>query len=166
MPPGFVTLEIETLGDERFVRGFNRYVARMKDFTPIFEELLEDFREIEEKNFASQGTPKAFAPLSTKYKAWKERHYPGRPIMELRGVLKASLVGRSPDSVINIDRKSAEYGTSVKYAHRHQKGTYGMPVRKIVQLTESDKTRWARKIHQWSYEELQRSIPFHERQLQ
>lgn len=158
MPAGFVTLEIETLGTERFVRGFNRYVAQMKDFTPIFEEILEDFRRREEEIFAGEGVPKSFAPLSPAYAAWKEMNYPGQPIMQLRGPLKASLIGKADGTVLKIAPLEAEFGTSVPYAHRHQMGTGGMPKREVVQLTEEDKTRWARMIHEWSYRQLQREI--------
>ena len=157
-----VTIAIETVGEERFIRGFNRYVADMEDFSEVFEVLGKDFWKLEEKIFDAEGTPDAFAPLSPRYKKWKDEHFPGRRIMELRGRLRGALTGThqaaSQDTIKKIGKKAAEYGAKVPYIHRHQMGTGGMPARKVVQLTEQDKTRWARIIQRWSFEKLQARV--------
>jgi phage gpG-like protein len=158
-PPGFVQLDIETVGDERFVRGFNRYVSMMKDFRPVFDDIREDFQAIEKRVFRAQGTPESFAPLSEKYKKWKDRHYPGKPIMQLRGYLVGAMTGDTADTINRQRKKEAEFGTTLPYAHRHQMGTLGMPQRKFVQITAKDKTRWARMIQTWSYKQLREAVP-------
>jgi len=153
-----VVIRIDTVGEERFVRGFNSYVNFMKDFRPVFEKIAEWFWDEEEKIFQKQGNPEPFRKLSDVYAAWKQKYYRGKPIMQLRGRLIASLTGRNQadaqDTVKKIDKTEAEFGTRVPYAHRHQMGTFGMPKRKIVQLTEARKRTIGRMIHQWAYEQL------------
>ena len=90
--------------------------------------------------------------------AWKAKHYPGKPIMQLRGRLMAALTAEkqadAQDTVKIIEKTHAEFGAKVPYVHRHQMGTYGMPQRKVIQLTEQRKRVIARMIHQWSYDQL------------
>jgi len=155
-----VRISIETIGDERFVRGFNRYVEDMKDFREIFEDISKFLFETSEQIFERQGDPEAFAPLSPKYREWKERHYPGRPILVLRGPLKASLTKGSADTIKKIGKKAMEWGTRVPYAHRQYKAG-----RKAIQLTEARKRTIGRMIHQWAYDTAENAIPFHEKQV-
>lgn len=148
-----VVLQIETIGTERVVRGFNRFGDQMRDLREPFQEISEDFFKAEEKNFRAKGTPQLFRPLSPKYAAWKKKHFPGKPIMRLTDRLINSLTGKNQadaqDTIRLIGKKAAEFGTAVPYAHRHQAGTKGMPKRKIVQLTEKIKRRWMYIMHQW-----------------
>jgi phage gpG-like protein len=156
-----VILTLETIGDQKLVRGFNRFTALMKDFTPVFRDVAEYFYKTEEKVFNAEGDPEMFLPLSPKYREWKRRHYPGRKIMELTGRLKESLTGgpgNAGDTVKTIGKTNAEFGTKVPYAHRHQMGTHGMPQRKIVQMTETRKRIITKMIHDWSFRQLQGSL--------
>lgn len=155
----FVTLSIETVGDERMVRGFNRYVKLMKDFRPVFDDIRDDFQRREREIFAKQGDPVPFKKLSSVYEVWKEQHYPGRPIMVLRGRLYSAMVGNSKNTLNKQDKTSAEFGvTGLPYPRRHQLGR-NMPQRKFVQVTDADQTRWARMIQEWSYRQLKDAVP-------
>ncbi len=149
-----VTITIETIGEERFIREFNRIEADMADMRPIFQDISLDFYRREKQIFARQGDPAGFKPLSAAYKKWKSLNAPGKKIMQLSGRLRLSLVdpdrAKAGDVVKKIGRKSAEFGSIVPYVHRHQMGTRGMPKRMIVQLTEKDKIRWGRMIHEWA----------------
>ena len=156
-----VKIEIHTLGEEKFVRGFNRYVEDMKDFSEVFEDISKYLFELSGQIFQAQGDPEAFASLSPKYRKWNERHFPGRPILVLRGPLKASLTEGSADTIKRIQPKAMEWGTKSPYAHRQYKAG-----RKPIQLTEGRKRAIGRMIHEWAYQKAQRDIPFHERQLQ
>jgi phage gpG-like protein len=164
-----VILTIDTVGDQKIIRGFNRYTAMMKDFRPVFNEVAEFFYRTEEKIFASEGNPEMFVPLSPIYKAWKSKHYPGRKIMELTGRLRRSLTGKgqadAQDTVRIIKKTFAEFGSQAPYVHRHQMGTFGMPQRKIIQFTETRKRTITNMIHQWSFEKLQASLGLHQRML-
>ncbi len=149
-----VTISIETIGEERFIRGFNRITKEMPDMRPAFQDISEDFYQREKQIFARQGDPAPFKSLSTAYAKWKAIHAPGAKIMQLSGRLKLSLVdpdrAKAGDVVKKMRKRSAEFGSQVPYVHRHQMGTGGMPKRMVVQLTNQDKIRWGRIIHEWA----------------
>ena len=157
-----ITFEIETVGAERFIRGFNRYVEDIQDFSEAFELLYLDFLELEGRNFGAQGTPAPWAALSPNYAKWKAKHAPGRPILVLRGDMRAALTSRTGASgqIKEIDGrgKTARYGTSLKIASYHQYGTRHMPARPVVQLTEADKRRWSRAIQTWAKSKLEEDL--------
>ena len=119
------------------------------DFSKIFEDIIVDFRRLEKRIFKKEGDPESFKPLSPKYAAWKHKNYPGKKIMQLRGGLKASLTGKTSDTIEVIGKRRAEFGSNLPYAHRHQMGTFGMPQRKIVQLSEKTKKRWVKIVQKW-----------------
>lgn len=150
-----VTLSIETIGEERFVRGMNNYIELMKDFREPFEQIAQDFWRINERNFAAGGTPTAFRPAqNARYIAWKLKKVGHNKPMVLYGRLRDSLTGvhqaDSQDTIRKIGKTSAEFGTRVPYARRH----YYERNSKAVQLTEADKVRWGRIIQTWAYQKL------------
>lgn len=150
-----VKINIETLGDERFLRSFSRISRLASDYREPLAFVAEAFYRINENNFDKEGVPENFVPLSPKYKRWKDRHYPGKKIMQLTGRLMNSLTAEnqadSQDTVRIIAKDYAELGTLVPYAHRHQKGTFGMPRRKVVQVTDKHKVEWGRIVHRWAF---------------
>ena len=151
-------LSIETIGAERFIRGFSRIEASFKDLSEVFEILYDDFKLIEMQNFAHEGTPKEFTPLSPKYAEWKAMNYPGQKIMRLTDRLYKSLTGSGGGDTVHIVKKDeATFGTSVPYAHRHQVG-FDMPKRMIVQLTENNKIRWGRLVHGWGVKKIREAL--------
>lgn len=79
------------------------------------------FRRHEKKLFMTEGGSGAhgkWPELSPKYRAWKEKHFPGRKIMVLRGPLMASLTGRTGDTIQSAFRSGNSYifkfGTAVE----------------------------------------------------
>lgn len=158
-----VILSIETIGTEKFVRGFNRYNAQMKDLRVPLEDIATDFYQTEKKIFASGGKPEKFEALSPRYEKWKSINFPGRGIMVLHGNLRGALIGHPKDlskaqPIRNIKKQSGELGASGPYVNRHQEGTHGMPQRKIVQLTETTKRRWGRIIHLYAVAKAKKEI--------
>lgn len=148
-----VILTIESLGEERFIRGFSRISSEIKDFSVPFKLILEDFRNMESGLLASEGTSEGearFKPLSERYRKWKEQHFPGRRIMFLTGKTTAALTGKAEGTVEKINRTSAEFGVELPWTHRHQMGTHGMPRRRIVQLSDKRKFRWTRIFARWA----------------
>ena len=63
---------------------------RAKDLKPVLDAFG---RHIVEEHipaqFARQGTPRRWAPLSPAYKRWKDKHFPGRPILVRTGAMQA-----------------------------------------------------------------------------
>lgn len=72
-----------------------------------------------------------FAPLSAKYAAWKERNFPGQPILRRTGAMAAALTeSGAPGARRDVSGDSLTFGTSgVPYASFHQTGTRRMPTR-------------------------------------
>lgn len=77
-----------------------------------------------------------WAPLSARYKAWKDVNFPGLPILERYGRLRAGLtMPASPFSRRDIDAQTLVFGTrEVPYATFHQTGTDRMPARPPIDL--------------------------------
>jgi hypothetical protein len=91
-------------------------------------------------DFATEGAQSGsrWAPLSPKYAAWKQQHYPGRGILLREGALKASLAGPdAPQAIFRMAPTSLEIGTSVRYALAHQNPRPGsrLPQRPPMRVT-------------------------------
>ena len=147
-----VVIRIESIGEEKFVRGLNRYVAQMKDFSEVFKQIQEDFWEINARNFKSAGSPEPFrVATSPRYVEWKRRKVGHNKPLILFGTLRDSLTGKKKETISDINKTNATFGTTVPYANYH----YYARDSKAVQLTEADKVRWARMIQVWAYKKWQ-----------
>lgn len=144
-----VTVGIQTIGEQRFIRGFSRVSIDIKDMKEPFGIIYEDFKIREQRIFKAQGKPEAWESLSDIYGMWKAINHPGLPIMVLTGALKKALTKGEGTAIKDIKKQSARFGTSLPYAHRHQEGI-DMPQRKIIQLTEIIKKAWSKIIHRWA----------------
>jgi phage gpG-like protein len=134
-------IEIEVQGAREIAAAFEELAAHVRDFRPrIWPKINERFSEIMIEQFATGGGAGAsgtWAPIGKAYGAWKELHYPGKPILQLTGTLYESLAsGASAYSVHNETPDSFERGTTVQYAGFHQKGTKNMPARPPIDLTD------------------------------
>lgn len=157
--PGSQTVTLEVAGDVQLERELRRFTERARNMRPVWNHLTNDFLRIERRQFASEGAYGAggWAPLSPIYREWKERAYPGRPIMVLSNALKRSLT-RKPLGVQRYTETSMELGTSVPYARHHQRGNprhnafgkiVNLPARPVVALTEDDRVRWVKDVQRW-----------------
>jgi phage gpG-like protein len=79
----------------------------------------------------AQGAPIEFAPLSPRYKRWKDQHYPGRSILVRTGAMQRGYTFRNTATRLTVDN-------SQSYWIYHQTGTRKMPARKVFQLTDED----------------------------
>lgn len=115
---------------------------RMQDLQPVFDRYGEYLvREHIPGQFRRQGYPKRWAPLSTKYERWKERHYPGRPILVLTGRMRAGFRWEArPRSLRVINRvRAGQGGRGQPRWFYHQHGTDVMPARPMLQITDEDR---------------------------
>lgn len=94
--------------------------------------------------------------MSPKYAEQKERDYPGRQILVRTGKLKASLTGKTVDTIRIIHPLQMALGTTIPYAGYHQRGTPTMPRRPVVELTEQDKRSWTKIIQRFLVEEAKK----------
>jgi phage gpG-like protein len=90
-------------------------------------EIAQTLQQDNELAWSQQRDPQittGWAPLSLNYKAWKDRNYPGQPILRLTGKMQ-------DDTKIKPDRGvglfSARMGAS--YGRYHMTGTRYMPAR-------------------------------------
>jgi len=108
----------------------------LRDLRPLGDVFHQIFIEFIQRHFDSEGgyagTP--WAPLSPRYAAWKSAHYPGQPILRMRGTLYGSLTSRGAGSVVKISARAMEFGTTVPYARAHQVGdpARNLPARVVV----------------------------------
>ncbi len=120
----------------------------MRDFREVFAQILDDFREINKKNFDVAGDPIPFTPASSPaYVEWKRLKVGHNKPMILFGRLKDSLTKKNEDSVADVGKTQAFFSTEVPYANRH----YYERNSRAVQLTPAIKANWARMIQVWAY---------------
>lgn len=123
---------------EEIAFGLERWASLADDLTEPLTAIEQVFRKHEKRLFDTEGAygPSGrWAPLSDKYLAWKETVFPGRPILELTGTLRAALVeGRGDGAITRVTSKTLEVGADgdvIPYASAHLLGN-GVPVRKPV----------------------------------
>lgn len=152
-----VNVRIKVFGNERLVRKLSRINVEVGKLNIPMETIASHFWKINKENFEAQGQPKRFAPLSFRYKKWKDKNYPGKKIMQLTGRLMNSLAAENQedaqDTIKNITAKYMEVGTDVEYAAAHNFGypKRNLPARKIVQVTEKHRMVWDRIVQRWAY---------------
>jgi len=87
-------------------------------------------------------------PLSPAYAAWKSRHFPGRPLLVLRGPMKRSLTSSSSRNAIfnRTGGRQLILGTRIKYAKFHQYGTSKMAARPMFKVDQGLVNAWAKEM--------------------
>jgi len=148
-----LTVTFTMLGHTVLARAVSRYGDSVRNFKPVWQKIREDFHRIEAKQFDTKGsrggTP--WPQLSLRYEAWKMRHFPGQPLLRLTGWMRSQFaVGTGMR--VTIDPLKLIMEPSMQYPVYHQQGTRTMPMRKIVALTEADKTSWMKMIHSYIYD--------------
>ncbi len=129
-------LLIEVDGDEQLNRVLTRFTDRIQDVTPAWDAIASVIAADEGEQFDSEGrfASGGWSPLSPGYAAGKQRHYPGKPILERTGVLRESLT-RRPFGVERLSPQEMTIGTGVPYSKYHQRGTDRMPQRRPLEVT-------------------------------
>ena len=147
-------LKFSIAGQTEVMRTFSRWADALTDFGPALEDIADDFLKLEATQFSGEGKAGSggWPALSTKYAAWKALHYPGAKILERDGWMRDSLtVKDAPFQIREITSTQATMGTDVKYAIYHHFGTKRMPARSPIELSETDKTRWGKLVHEFLY---------------
>jgi hypothetical protein len=139
--------------------GFSRFGDALSDWTPVFEEVLKDFKKGEIEQFRSEGSygSGSWKRLSGNYAAWKEEQKPGSPILVFSGLLRAAATNPkaqiTKDQMLIIIDDAGSYTVSTKtkgtvtrhkpaVAGYHQKGAGHLPRRPVIQLPKSQIVRW------------------------
>jgi phage gpG-like protein len=146
MPVRGRVISAEILGLKRVEHILHGFTDAAKDLRPFWRDVFAPkyFGAVQDM-FATEGRTRgaggrfvggAWEPLSPRYKAWKDKHFPGRTILTLRGPLRESVRwgnGRLGAGGIFEPRPSyVIFGTSIPYAAAHQHGTDTMPARPFL----------------------------------
>lgn len=113
---------------QRMALAFERAGDKVADFgTFVFPKLIPVFEHAVEGQFDARGhgpNSGAWASLSRKYQEWKDRHAPGKGILELSGNLRSGLTSSSsPFAAREVGANDLTYGTrGLVYAGVHQAG--------------------------------------------
>lgn len=145
MPSGF---DIQATGYEEVHGLLNRLVAISDDWTPAWPDVRDEIWQIEKERFDSGGKGE-WAPLSPGYAAWKEKNYPGQPLLVREDILRSSLTGDDYFSVVEMEPMGLTVGTNVPYAAAHQYGGGRLPARPVMDLDDSDVGRVAQIMRQY-----------------
>lgn len=137
-------------GEAQMDRILSRFGDAAEDLSPVYEEIADDFLEIEERQFTSGGAGSGgWAPLNPRYAARKK----GPGILRETLALFNSLTRRgAPGAIRRITKDTIELGSSVTsdrgfpYPVAHALGTSKMPARPPIDLIETDKTRWTKMV--------------------
>lgn len=131
-----IQFQAEIVGEEVFNRSFNRITEFIDDFRSVWPFVIRWFYETEREQFASEGNKGStgkWKPLTSKYFAWKEKNFPGKPIMQRTGKLFESLTEfESPDAIVRPEKTELTIGTQTEYAIFHQQGGDRLPKRSLI----------------------------------
>jgi hypothetical protein len=125
-------------------------------------QIVQNFHEIEIQLFQSEGANGmhgVWPALSEKYQEWKDRHFPGMPIMILTTLLMRSLTEQTTGTIAHVSKVGQswrlKFGTDVKspagfdYPLLHQKGgdiKGKTKTRRTIDPTDKQVAVWAKII--------------------
>lgn len=106
----------------------------VKKAAPLMQK---EFFKSNKKTFKNLGGAHGkWKPLSEDYAAWKQRHYPGKPLMVLNGDLKNSLTKKDDNNIYDPSYSNNIFrlvlGSQIEYGIFHQVGAGRLPVRRVV----------------------------------
>lgn len=146
------SLRFSIEGERPFIVNLKEFQENFQTAAPAFEAMADFQASIWKRQFDQEGAYTGsgrWAALSPNYGAWKQRHYPGKPILQLSGDLYDSMTSR-PFGTDIVESDRMVIGTGVPYAAYHQHGTESMPARPIIQKPSfKDRMQFATYLHDW-----------------
>lgn len=147
---------MSTFGFVESIERLSRIRHNANSFRSAFADCADLFHKLEEQAFASGGvaTGSAWIPAKIATVRRKERmmragkKINGRPVVStdtLRATdrLRLSLASRTKDSINQISRFEARFGTRVPYGGFHHTGTRRMPKRDPISTTPAQRRAYA-----------------------
>lgn len=163
-----ITLEVG--GVAEFDRVFSRAGAVISDLRPVWEEIKQEFFEIEQDQFQSSGTKgasgkwKELSPLTQARKIKKYGTFAvvAGPLIATERMYK-SLTRQTDDTVFESDAQSMVIGTKVPYAKYHQRGGRNLPQREVISFSEAQKLKMQKRIQKEIVRQMRQSrVPMNE----
>lgn len=128
-----VEFSISVPGAGALTTALSRYADKIDDFTPFWSDyFIPTWYSMMYLQYRSEGaaTNAPWAPLTDRYAAWKQKHYPGQPIGVLTGRARGALTSPfHPDAFVQKGKRSFQVGTELKYPIYLQLGTRRMRAR-------------------------------------
>jgi len=150
----FTRLTFDVDGERQVSRAFTAMEADVRDMSEPLGAIGRLIREAIGEQFGSEGARGGapWQPLSPQYEAWKEAHYPGRPLLVQTGAMRREMLGESAFRVTPerlVYEPSTASATHPEIAGYHQRGSSPNPARRMVDLTPEDRRGFEREVHDW-----------------
>src|SRR4030042_806076 len=125
-----LVVKVDVFGDIVLARALSRFGENVRDFSPVLEEIHQAFIRIEQEQFDTQGgRSEAWAPLSLNYSQWKQKYFPGQPILVLTGALRREMTNPLTEITPRTLRMSPSNDLKAIF---HQRGRMDMPARPVI----------------------------------
>lgn len=151
-------LYLEVFGDVQLARELLRFGERAEDMSPAFEQIADDFLQIQEFQFDSQGGmfSGGWAALAPSTIESKRRQGLDPRILHATLALRNSLTNKNdPNHVRRITPDTMEVGTSVTspsgfpYPAAHQNPKQGQKQRRPIELDEDISSDWVKVLQEY-----------------
>lgn len=155
MPRGPI-LGFDVQGEQQVRLSILRVQNDLKDLRPLWKRWRAVFYVIEEALFESEGATGrggSWPDLTPAYAAWKATHWPGGSILVASGAMRASLTGRTGDSVYRATPKHFEIGTS-RLAGYHFGGLGHNKVRRPIDVGRDAELEFGDALHEWAIKDI------------
>lgn len=143
--PYSITIDGETQVSRAFQLAAERAENLSEPFAFIGGLILKSVTE-QFDTHGAHGLGSRWKPLSPAYKTWKDKHFPGKPILEATGQMRRSMT--SPQAV-HVQARRLVYEPDDPKAIYHQRGNQHLPQRKIIALSTGDRRQWDRVFLTW-----------------
>lgn len=148
-----VKISFDVAGERQVSRAFELTAAEAQDMSePLARvgELLLEHIGIQFATEGGEGMTGHWMPLTPVYRAWKEAHFPGAPILVRTGAMRAAALDPTD---VDVSPRRMVYeipGQPGEIAFFHQIGAGHLPARPIVSLTMADKREMVdRTFSEW-----------------
>lgn len=119
----------------RFGQAVQKLLAAGADLSPLMEQIGEAALGSFKAGFDSGGFGK-WPPLTRATRQYKERRFPGQPIMVRTGSLRDSIIERdSEGNIFEVSALGVNVGTAIPYAYKQHSGEGKLPGRPVVFTT-------------------------------
>ena len=146
-----VSYQFDIAGERQVDRMLSRSTEKIRDLRPFLDAAGNLLRQIMGEQFSSEGSRggEPWAPLSSRYSAYKLSRWGQQPILVASRAMRESLTDPGGSHIERRpERDTLEFGTRVPYAVYHQTGTERMPQRKILDLVERDRRNLMKLLQQ------------------
>jgi phage gpG-like protein len=155
-------IKLDIVGTDGFSRSMDALAQHLgEDLRPMLRAIRDWWHTWQDAVFASEGGEiEQWAQLSPKYKEWKEKKYPGQPILQLTGKLRAAMTGDGGSGAWEkVNRKDMTLGIEgIPYWVAHNFPGGKIPQRKFVDTTKQAQVDLEKRYLQPLLADIKREI--------